>query len=460
MPQEIETRKSRMNLSFSTKITQISTNFQDFNPQTIAQKSQTRTLFLASLGSILEYYDFVVYGMLVSFLKAAFFPSHDDTTATLQFFSVFAMGYIARPFGGMLAGIIGDRFGRKPVFLSLAGLMAISTLTIGLLPSYAEIGRSATLLLILCRLIQGLSFGGELPGALILVGEFSFLKGLGFRLSFVVASAALGAVFASFMLFGLTTAFSTEAMTHWGWRIPFLVGGILGMLVFWARQNIAETPLFLSENDRDSIKLGTQKTSGILNPQYKKEIRDHFSMIISGIFLTIFLAAMIIGNLYFPYYIHHYFEYSEQSIYLATTISLVFSAFILPLAGRFSDKWTSKRVLKVTGCIYAISSVFIFQLLSLQSMSSLIIFMLTHQLFIALISSSYYSFMIKAFPTRIRYTGIAICYNLCFGLMGSFPGLLTFLSSYFHTHIIMPLLLSMTALISVMSLFWIKVQEQ
>jgi len=406
---------------------------------------ERRMILITSLGSILEYYDFVVYGMLAKYLKAIFFPGGNDVVSALQFFSVFAIGYFARPFGGVIAGIIGDCFGRKPAFFFLTLLMAMSTLLIGFLPDFSKIGFVATVLLILCRVGQGLSFGGELPGAATIVGEFSPRQSRGGRVSFIVASTSVGALIASFVLFNLTSFLTEPEIIAWGWRIPFVIGGLFGIVLCWFRKTLMETPVFKSEN----IEAHQHKP-------LKELVRHQSPSVLAGIMLTIFSSAMIISNLYFPYYMNQYFYYSEKNIYLAATVSLIFSALILPFAGQLADRMSKSLLLKCISGSYFVLSFFLFKLLYNQDFYLLILFMIVHQLFIALFLSCYYPIIINLFPTKVRYTGIAACYNLVYAFMGILPTFLTMLLNQFQTPLVVPFVLSIMAAISFIGICWIE----
>ncbi len=407
--------------------------------------TERRATLLASLGSALEYYDFVVYGMLAQYLKNVFFPANNDSLAMFQFYSVFALGYLVRPLGGMIAGVLGDRFGRRPVFLCLTMMMALSTLALGVLPNYNEMGYWAIVLLIICRLMQGLSFGGELPGATTIVAEFSPFQRRGRQTSWVIASVSIGALSASLALFLMTSFLTADNIIAGGWRIPFILGGILGIILFWKRRHLMETPAFQA--------LGVNAKQ---NKPLKEIVRGHKTSLCTGIALTAFFSAMTIVNLYFPYYIHHYFLFSEQSIYLAATLSLIFSASVLPWIGQLSDRLPKNTLLRWTTFIYLISSIALFHLLSFQHVMFLILFMMLHQLFIAIFAACYFPMMVTLFPSNVRYTGIALCYNLVYALMGILPTVLTALLSQYHSPLVLPLVLSCMALITLLAVYHSK----
>ncbi len=409
-------------------------------------KSFNKVFLWVGAGSILEYYDFVIYGMMAKYFSISFFPAQDNTAALLQAFLVFAVGYFARPFGGVLAGFIGDRFGRKPAFLMLTGLMAASTLAIGFLPDYASIGLLAPLLLVVCRFLQGLSFGAELPGATTILGEFSAPEHHGKFNGYLISSTTVGAIVATLVLYSLTVFLSESQIWAGGWRIPFLMGGIFGIILFFLRQGIQETPAF----EQTPIK--------VQNP-LKTLLLEHPLAIIKGILLTILFAALVVTNLYFPSYLPTYFGYAPKEVYFFTTISLIFCAVMMTITGTFSDNFSKREILLKSSLAYAVCVVPLFSLLFLRSNFVLMLFLLVHQLFITLLAPSYFSLMIKLFPIQIRYTGIAFCYNVTFALMALLPSCLTFLISYYSSLWVLPLVLSGLAFITFIGSYYFSYKE-
>ncbi len=194
---------------------------------------QYRTTLLASIGAGLEYYDFIIYGLLASYLSTLFFPPHDGAAALIGTFAIFATGYLFRPIGGILFGMISDRYGRKKAFVSVMLLMALATCTIGLLPTYHQIGISAAYLLLLLRILQGLAFGAEIPGAITFVSEHANPYYRGTHCGFLVSSVGMGAVLASALNYFISRHFSSAMVLAWGWRIPFLIGSVLAIAGSW-----------------------------------------------------------------------------------------------------------------------------------------------------------------------------------------------------------------------------------
>jgi MFS family permease len=405
------------------------------------ERTNRKITLLASLGSAFEYYDFIIYGMMATYLSAVFFPTQTPGTATLQAFLIFAVGYFARPLGGLFVGIIGDRFGRRPAFLISTSLMACSTLLIAFLPSYDTIGIVAVLLLMACRVIQGLSFGGELPGAMTIVAEFSPVNRRGRKTSLVMASTSVGALVAGGVLYFLSAMLNKEEIISWGWRLPFLLGGILGLLLFIARNTLQETPIF------EAFKEQYQK-----NEPLAQLMKTHKFSLVRGAALTTFMAALIITNLYFPYYIPKLFSYQISDVYLGTTISLVFVIFILPLMGMVSDFFLKKiRTLQWICVSYIILSVPIFLLLLTGNLLALWAFLMIQQLYIALYAACLFPTLIRLFPPEVRYTGLALCYNATWALMATLPISYTAVMESYNTPWVVPIILSAIAGVSLLA---------
>ena len=198
------------------------------------------TIYTA-IGSGLEYYDFVIYGMMAKYLAVIFFQDQGSTMQLVQTFLIFATGYLVRPIGGFFIGLYADIYGRKKAFLYSTLAIAIATMTIGLLPSYNQIGVLSTIILLLCRVVQGISFGAELPGATIISLEHSTGK-FGKLCSIILSSTTLGSLGALMILTMISNFFEFKEIIEQDiWRIPFVLGGILGFINYYFRKNISET---------------------------------------------------------------------------------------------------------------------------------------------------------------------------------------------------------------------------
>ena len=210
----------------------------------IVAPSHRKVIIASSLGTVFEWYDFYLYGLLATIISAQFFSGVNDTTAFILALGAFAAGFAVRPFGALVFGRVGDLVGRKYTFLVTMGLMGLSTFAVGLLPSYASIGVAAPLLLVGMRLLQGLALGGEYGGAAIYVAEHAPEGKRGFYTSFIQTTATLGLFAALLVVIGLRSWMGEEAFSDWGWRVPFLLSAILLGVSLWIRLQLAESPVY------------------------------------------------------------------------------------------------------------------------------------------------------------------------------------------------------------------------
>lgn len=374
---------------------------------------------ITSIGAGLEYYDFTIYALLATYISHNFFPQSAPHTALLKTFAIFAVGYLARPIGGIVLGITADRYGRKKTFSASIILMAVATLGIGLLPTYSQIGWQASFYLLILRLLQGVAFGAELPGAITFLTEHLQTSKRGFYCSFMLSSLSIGATLGSMFTFFLTYLLQDEQMLAWGWRIPFLVGSLLAIIGYWMRRSTQETPQFIQHKQ-------AKQSTAILATLIKR----HFKSILQGLGIILLTGCLIIFGLSMPAYLHTYYDYALPDIYRANTLSLIGSVLMLPLFGLLSDKIGRKLQLMVTSLVFAVISFWLFKLLNLHHQAALFSFMLLYQVFIAATATCYIPLSAELFPTPVRYTGLALCYNAA-SLISSLTPLFT--NSIAHT---------------------------
>lgn len=214
-----------------------------------ATQSERKVILASSLGTVFEWYDFYLYGLLASIISAQFFSGVNETTGFIFALAAFAAGFAVRPFGAVFFGRIGDLVGRKNTFLVTMGLMGLSTFVVGLLPSYTTIGVAAPIMLVVMRLIQGLALGGEYGGAATYVAEHAPNNKRGLYTSFIQTTATLGLFAALLVVIGTRTMIGEEAFKDWGWRVPFLVSIVLLAVSMWIRMQLAESPVFQKMKD-------------------------------------------------------------------------------------------------------------------------------------------------------------------------------------------------------------------
>src|ERR1041384_3075779 len=212
--------------------------------QSPVQAQTRRAVSAAVIGNVLEWYDFSVYAFVAVIIARKFFPSENEVSALLATFLAFGLGFVARPLGGIILGRLGDTHGRKTALLITIALMAIGTVLVGVLPTYAAIGVAAPLLLVVARLMQGFSAGGEWGSSTAYIVEWAPQNQRGFYRSFQQTSGVAGLLLGSGIAALFTTILTADQMDAWGWRVPFLLGGILGPIGLWMRRTIHETPAY------------------------------------------------------------------------------------------------------------------------------------------------------------------------------------------------------------------------
>jgi len=366
-----------------------------------------KTAFLASLGAGLEYYDYIIYGMMAETLGRVFFLGDDQTLVLIKSLSIFALGYFVRPLGGIFFGLLGDTFGRKWNFFAITLLMAISTICIGLLPSVNTIGITASYLLLLFRVLQGLSFGAELPAAITVVSENTAPAKQGFYSSFVISSASSGSLLASFILYVMSVQLTQEQILAWGWRIPFICGGLLGVVNYFVRKHLKETPKFVELQKRRAQSTWLSPIKLLLK-EYKKEL-------FLGLTMTSIAAALVIFSIFLPTFLSQSFNRDKADIYLAMMWGMGWSVISVPLCGFIADRVSKEKFFSFACLVFVCSALSLFQFSSLTGM------MICYQTFTSCVMATYFPILANVFPTEVRYTGLAVCYNLTYSLMGSLP---------------------------------------
>lgn len=397
-----------------------------------------KVALFTSLGSGLEYYDFVIYGMMAKYLSDIFFSVNDSSSSMIQTFIVFAVGYLIRPFGGTIIGMIADTYGRKKTFILVMLSMGFSTMGIGLLPSYKQIGILAPIGLLIFRLCQGISLGAELPGATTIISEYTPASKLGRLCSVMLSSISIGALMATAMVAILNKLYTYQEIIEWAWRIPFILGGILAIISYFIRKNISETPEFLQE-----------KTNINLLVPLKLLLSQNLSAIAIGLGLVFFHANLVIINLYFPFYINKYFNYELADIYSSMTISMIASFIFIIITGWLSDYISKSKILLLTLLFFTIFLFVSPTLLNKGTFWSLQIFFIIYQLFISLFFTSYMPILSRLFATKMRYTATALIYNSAYSIASFIPIIASYLLQKYQS----PLILGIFFVISIILAF-------
>lgn len=384
--------------------------------------AQVKLISLIGMGGALEFYDFTIYALFAPYLSQYFFPHQDPVLSLLNTFAVFALGYLARPLGGMVFGHFGDKWGRKYAFTLAILLMASSTLLIGLLPGYQLLGNAAPILLLCCRLLQGFSVGGEIPGATIFILEHIPMKRRGVGVATIFMCITLGNVLGAGIGFLLTACLSTESMALWGWRLPFVVGFFLAMISFIVRRTALETPAFKQMQQQQSIHrfplLTVVKTA-------RREL-------IIGFSLTAVSATTISLFLYLPTYFTEVFHFNVAHSYFINSVCFITFAVMTLVFGWVSDYVGRRRLMLIGSVLLIPLSYLLFINLSFYGESFVWVFAVGLAVLTAMLNGCFGATIAELFPANLRASGVGLCYNLGFCVFGgAAPFIFTYLINSF-----------------------------
>lgn len=380
-----------------------------------------KAIFAAMIGNALEYYDVMLYGFFATLLAPLFFPSDDPATSVISSLGTFAAGFVMRPVGGLVFGHIGDKFGRRHALVLAISLVTIPTLTIGVLPTYSEIGVFAPIILIMCRLLQGLCVGGEYSGASIFVIEYSKRGKEAFAGSVLTASGFFGGVLGTFFGFLCTLSF----MPSWGWRIPFLIGSLIGLMGYYIRTRVNESP--------DFIRAKTEKIEkvplwGILQKRKKNLLCT------IGIGATT-LIPLYMGTLYMGFLLSSELNVPTSHIMLINVLHNILTMILISLAGLLADKIGKERQMLFSALITCLIAYPLFSFLQ----ADLSVFrIICAQVTIMIVNVGFVApsmaLLSTYFPVHERYSGIGFGYALGGALLGgTTPLIATHLVNLFNS---------------------------
>lgn len=371
------------------------------------QKISSRVVVAGAVGSIVEYFDFGVYGYVATILSVHFFASGDPASALLATLATFAVAFVLRPVGALLFGHFGDRYGRKNALAWTVLLMAIASGLIGILPTYAAIGLGATLLLVLARCVQGLAAGGELGGAASFVAERSPNAKRGLLCATTQMGALAGSLLASVTVAILNLTLGSEEMIEWGWRIPFLIAIPIGLIGLWIRNGLEET------KDFKAIAKSQAKKAPVL-----ELLKTHPRALLRVVGLSILLfSAYYVAYVYVNIHMQKVVGLSADFAYMSTTLTLLVSVIAMPLFGALSDRVGRKPVFigaTIAAIVLAVPAFLLFEQGGAVAVGAHIVLGLTDSALMGVALSSF----AEMFPTRIRYTGIAFGFSVGAALAG------------------------------------------
>ncbi|TLK52980.1 MFS transporter [Glutamicibacter sp. V16R2B1] len=377
---------------------------------TIDGATRRKVVAASFIGNFVEWFDYAAYGYLAVTIAAVFFPSDDRQLALLMTFGVFAISFLVRPLGGFVWGHLGDRIGRKEALSWSILLMSGATFCIALLPGYASIGVGAPLLLLALRLVQGFSASGEYAGAAAFLVEYAPANRRGLYAAVVPASTATGLLLGSLMAALLTGLLQADQMESWGWRLPFLLAAPMGLIGRYIRTKLEDSPAFraMAEEENDAP---TSPVSSLFREHWRRLLLAAGAVLLNAVGFYVILS-------YMPTYLSEELHLDATRSYLATTVALVTYIGFIFITGMLSDKFGRKRVLMSASVLFVLFTVPAFMLLDTGNFLLIILVQILLGAMLTLNDGTLPSYLAEMFPTRVRYSGFAVSFNLSNALFG------------------------------------------
>jgi MFS transporter, MHS family, proline/betaine transporter len=387
----------------------------------VDQSTMRRALAACAIGNATEWFDYTTYGFLAIILGSVFFPSEDPTVSLLSSFAVFGAAFVVRPLGGLFFGPLGDKFGRQRILATTILLMAGATFAAGLLPGYDTIGIWAPILLVFLRLLQGFSAGGEYGGASTFMAEYAPDDRRGFWTSWLEFGSLTGYFMGAGLVTLLTVVLSDTVMSSWGWRVPFLVAGPLGVIGLYLRLRLQDTPVFRTLEEAGEVE--------------EAPLRDTFTyawrpmLLLAGISMITNVGNYILLT-YMVNYLQNNLNVGSTTALLVTFIAIIAMMAVIWRVGSLSDRFGRKTMLTAGSVGFIVLSYPAFWFISLGNWPTTLLGMLLLALCLVLILGTIPSTLPALFPTEVRYSGFAISYNISVALFGgTAPYVATYLVS-------------------------------
>ncbi|MDO5671400.1 MAG: MFS transporter [Actinomycetaceae bacterium] len=382
-------------------------------PPTQSEIMVKKAAFASFLGNFIEWFDYASYSYLAVIIAKVFFGSDDPTLDLLSTFAVFALSFILRPIGAVVWGNLGDKKGRRWALSMSILLMSGATFLIGCLPPAASIGMLAPLGLLVLRMVQGFSASGEYAGAATFIAEYAPIEKRGMLVSLVPASTATGLLLGSLSVTGMHAVLSSEQIETWGWRIPFLLAGPLGLITRYIRVHLEDSPVYVE------MLAETTRPNEIVK-QPIREIFTHYRrpLLISFGVASLNAVGFYVVLTYLPTYMIEVVKMPKDESYLATTITLVVYVFAIFAAGHISDIFGRKKML-IAACIgFIVLSLPAFILLGTSGFWMIVLIETVLCIVLTINDGTLATYLTETFPTNVRYSGFALSFNLANAIFG------------------------------------------
>jgi MFS family permease len=372
----------------------------------------------SAAGTVIEWYDFYIFGSLAAILSAVFYPESNSTISLLKWLATFAVGFAVRPFGALVFGRIGDLVGRKYAFMMTLLIMGGSTAAIGLLPGYGTLGVFAPILLVTLRLLQGLALGGEYGGAAIYVAEHAPDNKRGYYTSFIQTTATLG-LFVSLLVILVTKHAMTDAdFKAWGWRIPFLLSAVLVVVSYYIRARMAESPLFAK------LKAEGKTSKAPIAESYGTAERWKIFLIVLFGATAGQAVVWYTGQFYALIFLQTILKVPLDTSYKIIAWGLLFGTPFFVVFGALSDRIGRKRII-MAGCLLAAATYIpIYHAMAANANPlnywTMVGLIFIQVLYVTMVYGPIAAFLVESFPARIRYTSLSLPYHFGNGWFGGF----------------------------------------
>jgi len=389
--------------------------------QTVGGGAPTRTLSLrwiitaSSVGTLVEWYDFYIYGVLAVFFAQHFFPPGNPGLAFLASLAVFWFGFIMRPFGAVLFGYLGDRIGRKFTFMLTLGLMGLATFLVGLLPTYATLGLAAPILLLIIRAIQGLALGGEYGGAATYIAEHAPDGKRGLYTSWIQTTATMGIVGALLVILVCRLSLGDAAFTDWGWRIPFLLSAILVVLSGYIRLKLEESPLFARLKEQGGVSKNPTVESFLSSGR-------NWRLILIALFGATAPEGVVwyTGQFYALFYMTTVLKIPLVTVYIVLMVALTVGSIFFVFFGWLSDHIGRRNIMTLGFALAVVTYWPVFTWLGTFKENPVMLTVLVFYLVIlvTMVYGPIAAFLVELFPARIRYSSLSLPYHIGNGWFG------------------------------------------
>ncbi|NUU66193.1 MFS transporter [Enterobacteriaceae bacterium BIT-l23] len=379
---------------------------QDTRP---LNRQDYKTLALAALGGALEFYDFIIFVFFAAVVGALFFPPDvPEWLRQVQTFGIFAAGYLIRPLGGIVMAHFGDRSGRKRMFTLSILMMALPTLAIGLLPTWDTLGVAAPLLLLVMRLLQGAAIGGEVPGAWVFVAEHVPERRTGLACGILTAGLTLGILLGSLVATLVNSLLTPDAVQGWGWRIPFLLGGIFGLMAMYLRRWLQETPVF--------VELQQRKMLARELPVRAVVTRHRKAVMVSMLLTWLLSAGIVVVILMAPTWLQQQAAIAPARALQANSVATIMLCCGCLLAGLAADRFGAGKTFMVGSLVLALCSALFYHLMLSHPESLFLLYGLVG-LSVGVVGAVPFV-MVRAFPPEVRFSGLSFSYNMSYAVFG------------------------------------------